>query len=265
MAAKKKKTKFGIVVLLDALGTRTANIEQAEKYIETVNSLKKVTLPNIKQFLTLNDNAETIKRIYSSLKYRFFGDSLLFTIEVKNDVHFTESFQHFVTILSMMIVSALEKGILFRGALAIGNYIEDSTIVLGPAVTDAASWYEKIDLMTVIASPAATNFIKAEYSTKKNFNESKPMPLIRMADVPCSDNKEVKAYLLDWPMFICIMADVNKMDPFQAYYVIFKELPIPIGTELKYYNTEKFFKESVERFNRSSKPSAVKETKNEPT
>ena len=57
--------------------------------------------------------------------------------------------------LSGAIVRGLLDGLLLRGAIAIGEYIQDKATVLGPAVSDVAEWYEGAERIGVIATPKA--------------------------------------------------------------------------------------------------------------
>ncbi len=50
----------------------------------------------------------------------------------------------------------------FRGAMAVGAfYVADERTALGPAISDAAAWFESADWIGVHATPRATMFIQA--------------------------------------------------------------------------------------------------------
>ena len=61
------------------------------------------------------------------------------------------------------MVDSLVEGILFRSSVSLGTfYVDDDTnTVMGPAVTDAAAWYDSADWVGINATPHATLAIQA--------------------------------------------------------------------------------------------------------
>jgi hypothetical protein len=185
------------------------------------------------------------ERLYDRLRPRFFGDSLLMSYEVLRERQINDYLSKIGFILNILIPTALEKGILFRGALSIGNFIENEDVVLGPAVTDAATWYDKLDMIGIMTTPATTNFIKGSRDTtlkditSKNKDEKNDEFLLY--DVPVKGSGTLSTFTTNWPKTIQdIHADIQDTDPLLWYYQRIMKQSVPAGAEPKYKNTEQF-------------------------
>jgi hypothetical protein len=244
--------KMGIVALLDALGLRTATIESAEAYLLSVQKIK-AGIPESLQ-ITLDDeelkDKPALQKMLAGLKPRFFGDSILFTYEITNEKLFTDYFDRIAFVLNILMHMAVDVGILFRGAVSIGKYIETEDIALGPAIVDAASWYNKMELFGIITTPAGLNYVKAAYVNKlrKSFDESEPEGgLSRLWGVPMKGDRVLNTYIFDWPTAIFSLNKGDIHDMLGWYYDRIRNLNVPEGDERKYANTEAFVKEPLIR------------------
>ena len=132
----------------------------------------------------------------------------------------------------------VEDGVLFRGAIAVGKYLESETTIIGPAITDAASWHEYADWFGCIATPNCTQRINAE-----TLDGSNPHGLIRYS-VPFKSRKDLELWCVDWPDSVVDFADIP---PLKWYYESISKLSIPIGTEDKYANSEAFVQYSLSK------------------
>jgi hypothetical protein len=240
----KKKSKFGIIVLLDALGARNMTIEMSQNYLLTVDHLRKEIHDALRITLDLDKKEKKgAERLFNNLRPRFFADSLLMTYEVIRERQINNYLDRISFILNILIVQALEEGILYRGAISIGHYIENENIVLGPAVTDAANWYDRWNMIGVTATPATSHYIKAARNTsledvKKGVDTDEDMVLY---DVPVTGAEPQQTYTLNWPKMIQdVHADIQRTDPLLWYYQRIKGLSVPLGSEPKYANTERF-------------------------
>ena len=54
-----------------------------------------------------------------------------------------------------MITNGIFKGVYLRGVISIGKFYQSPTIIIWPAVDEAAEWYTNIDWIGVSASPSA--------------------------------------------------------------------------------------------------------------
>src|SRR5881628_2187217 len=91
-----------------------------------------------------------------------FNDTVLIILRTGAKEPTLRNISSFFTILRKFFVDSLAHQILFRGAISIGTYYvnDDTNIVMGQAVTDAAAWYDKADWIGVHATPRATLLIQ---------------------------------------------------------------------------------------------------------
>jgi hypothetical protein len=162
---------------------------------------------------------------------------------------------------SAVVKGAVDAGILFRGAVSIGDYIETGDIVLGPAIVDAATWYDKIELFGIITTPTGLNYVKGIYANvlHESFNESDPAgSIFRLWQVPITGDRVLNTYIFDWPSTIphFTKGDIHAM--LAWYYDRIRNLNVPGGVERKYANTEAFVKESIIREAKEMEEESVK-------
>jgi hypothetical protein len=233
-------TKYGFVALLDALGTKTASIDESKKYLDLINNIKELIKLSLAATL---DNPDIDPKIFDELSIHFFGDTLLITYEIKDKNKEVDYFSRISFVLQLFICNALKLGLLFRGSLSIGEYVDKDAIALGPAISDAATWYEKIDMIGVILTPHATLSLKSilrdwgeEGHRSKVWNDD-----IVLGKHPLKDSKDsdLELFAINWISVINLFCE--NMDREKWFYQIMKTFKIPSGTESKFMNTERFF------------------------
>jgi len=242
--------KKGIVALLDALGTRTGTIENAVAFLQSVEKIRAKIGKNLEITLQQLKDKPELRKMLAGLRFRFFGDTILFTYEIIDEKRFIDYFHRLAFVLNTLMLEAIDLGILFRGAVSIGKYIETEDIALGPAIVDVASWYDKIELFGIITTPAGMNYLKATYSNQygKSFSESEPVPRIfRLLAVPIKGDRVLNTYIFDWPSIIFASTQGDADERLRWYYERIRHLNVPKGDECKYANTEAFVKESIAR------------------
>ena len=240
-------TKHGIVVLLDALGARGLTPSAAAQYLETLNDLRN----------DLEDNKSAIQQGLKSaiavasladLRPRFFGDTILLTCELRKDDAFPHLFDSIMLLVAMLVGRAVQRGVLFRGAVAIGEYIEDLNVAIGPAVTDAATWHDKINQVGVICTPRTTLFLKAAIARGSPATvPGDPVGGSVFLETVPTHNGDCETYVLDWVAVVVRLLSIETdKAPIEWYYHYFSQLEIPAGTEEKYANTERYFLKRLE-------------------
>jgi hypothetical protein len=121
----------------------------------------------------------------------------------------------------------------------LGEYLYDGNIVLGPAVFDAANWYDKLEMIGIIATPQTTISLKSIFL---NQDES---PLGFWCDGvfgkhPLKNASQTELYALNWPSFLDFYKNEEETEE-DLFYQWIRAFPMPYGTELKFQNTEQFF------------------------
>lgn len=234
--------KFGIVTLLDALGARSASTRESLEYLQGIEKIRTEIGSSLD--ITLETAPESIKDLLAQLRPRFFGDSILLTYSVPDESHMHEFVGRLAFVLCVLLAKALPMGFLFRGAIAIGEYLESNDVVLGPAVVDAANWYEKLEMIGVMATPRATNCLKSHFSSCGKTGHYKAQSLfLHEYAVPNKVCPGMVTYSVKWPSIYLRRETKNKM---QWYYDAIKKQKIPLGTENKYINTEAYIRHCLE-------------------
>jgi len=253
---------FGIIVLLDALGVRTIDKEVTKNYLAELDRLKSkiVMMKEIAAGVMRTSISILADDVVSKFNFRFFGDTVLmiYSIPKESDADFIKiRLIPASLIVGMLICNGLEVGIPFRGALSIGSYYsnQERSVDLGPAITDAANWYDKSDIIGIMATPNTTNYLKALYKmtsqSSANDYESPAEGLI-LYNVPLSNKgsrdsgKSLKTYFINWPLLIPSLYAVNISDFLSWFYDKIKDMQIPPGAVTKYSNTETFVRKCAQ-------------------
>ena len=241
--------KFGIVVLLDALGTRAAHIDQAMGYIK---SLEKIQFDvDLTLRARLRDYSEERKQVFKDLSVSYFGDSVLLTYQIYDLEEVIVYVGHMYGILSYLLVLALENGVMFRGAISIGQYIQQEKVVLGPALTDAAFWHDSAEIIGAYATPQATRRIDFELlkNRSKGKNTDGSTCYFVAYDVPFKTGKSVRLNTVNWPCNLGWQKWGNtpeKFDFLMEYQGLMHAFTTPPGTEGKYSNSEQFVRHALD-------------------
>ncbi|MFA5148850.1 MAG: hypothetical protein WC491_06980 [Candidatus Omnitrophota bacterium] len=258
------KSKFGIIALFDALGARSASVDASIKYLNAVKHLQKEIISTLRLTLKGEFKSKSQAKIFRDLKPRFFGDSILMTYYVKDVRKFDKYFIRIAFIIRCLIADAIDKGILFRGAISIGQYMESKDVALGPAIVDAADWYDKMNQAGVMLTPSASTYLKAELVKihGENYNENRPVDWLILEDIPLNNGNSIRAYVLNWPQSaININCAIDNKPPLMWFYNRMRKIPVSFGSEEKHKNTEEFFKKEV-KYNKERLENEIDEERN---
>lgn len=220
---------YGIVYILDALGASFYSDEKIEQFLNARKDINKILSKQAKH-LDSNDKK-------SNVSTYTFGDTLIVVIPLDKSKPLIQSIQISFFMMQNYLFHSLEKGILYRGAFSIGNYIadEESNTVMGEAITDAASWYEKSEWMGLASTPKTNNIIEYEYEYPGVHD---PM-FVSYYPVPMKDKRKINLYTISWAGRF--FHENDKYNPKQYFLKLLKEHPIPLGTENKIINTKNYF------------------------
>ena len=138
----------------------------------------------------------------------------------------------------------------YRGAISIGEYLTSDDTILGPAITDAAGWYEKADWFGVVLTPKCditVTRILAEEKPSKNTLEC-PMDILAVKYRVPIKGEEISLFCIAWPFEIFMLKHytgidkfIQELPPLAAVTNFIYNIEIPLGTERKYYNSLDFF------------------------
>lgn len=162
----------GIIVLLDALGARAFDLGRCCDYIRDRDQAWR----EAKERAPLHPSGDEIGISMDLEPVMFtFGDTVLLAWDFSDCETRSVVAPSFVANrLTSFIEASLRRGILFRRAIAAGAYVIDQTThtVIGPAVADAASWYEEIDWFGVVATPSCGIAVDYFREIKENAKNS---------------------------------------------------------------------------------------------
>lgn len=234
---------FGIVVIIDALGTSLATIEEAQRFIRTRDTVLKQASES------WNERFWSSQRNYASIRSPdtyTFGDTILLFWEIKE-----EDLDELLPVvgwwLARFFESALMSNIYFRGAMSIGEFIEDSTsnTVIGPAVADAAAWFEAADWIGVIATPACGFYLSKMATVVSAKSERSRHPfeydlMLVQYDVPMKSGVTTRLWAVNWALYFSLQTSLLEQDA--SLYLSLRGQPVPRGTEQKYANLLAFYR-----------------------
>lgn len=228
----------GIVVLLDALGARNYSEEETASFLIKRNLLLKALEPTGDALY--NYMQGVYSRFFQEPLHKpdtiTFGDTILFSWRfpiVSDGLLLLSSFWAIEA-----ISKAMELQLPLRGAVACGKFLLMGTTVLGPAVAEAASWYEKAAWIGAVATPSVS--IRLEILKDK-------MPLLWSGyipyNVPGSKGEVFPAWAVAWPWAFIHEEWEGKANiaAREDFLNTLKMFDIPHEAANKYFNTLHFF------------------------
>ncbi len=255
------QSKYGIVVMLDALGARALTMDGAKEFIK-----KRDQIIQTAQILSrLSGPIYSAKGAQSQpAALTTFGDNVVITWEIAEDV---VSMALFVLAhrLAFLIAEGIRCGLLFRGAVAVGEYVReyghDKATILGPAIGDVASWHEQALWVGIVATPACGLRLSRDASDSMSLNGPpgvslhlskdgvKAISFCKYDKVPLKGNRTMGMWAVSWPAVFLTETilqrngklNVNIQGGQKLLYRYLANLSVPFGTEDKYTNTVEFF------------------------
>ncbi len=242
MSASKK---HGVVVLLDALGVSSYDMAAAEVFFKKREAIFQGVEIAFSGFhdegIKIGLPPNVLKMFPKRSSQATFGDTVLFEWEFAvND--FANCILGIGLWLNLFIHIGLKEGLAFRGAISVGDYIVDynTSTYLGPAVADAASWYEKANWIGIIVTPSMGLRLEILASGKLKGFLSKAF--VKYPNTPLKNSQLTEAWVAAWPVILYEeKTRTGKNLPRNEIISTLGQFPIPKGTESKYYNTINFF------------------------
>lgn len=241
------------VALLDALGTRNLSIQDARKFVRRIKALRaeaqQDTLAYLQVMLEEKTLSETVVRLFREElpELILFGDTILILWPLPNVKNKTPFLIPFAQLLSSLFVEAMDQRLLLRGAMSIGEFVKSENVVVGPAITDAASWYEVVEWAGIICTPHCSQFvcdlqcqIGNEAAKLTKFMRNSFSATFQEYDVPLKGGAKQKLWCVNWPAIVRAF-EPHRRDPIGWYYRSVQRFPVPKGTEAKQAHTRSFF------------------------
>lgn len=236
--------EHGIVAILDALGAASYGDEEIKRFIDSRRLV--LQLFNEKALDVFGEIAADMITTFT------FNDTILIVLRTGQQEPRLNQISDFFTIMRKFLVDSLANRILFRGAIAIGAfYANDKTnTVMGPAVTDAAAWYDKADWVGVHATPRAALVIQRWLE----HNDKTKAHVMLDYKVPLKGGATVQTKAVNWPkvFFVnSISPCADGMEPKEKLLEFLAQHQVPWGTENKFQNTVAFFDAAVKQIKKT--------------
>lgn len=191
----------GAICVLDALGfdavTRDRELVAAKLLAESWRAAEDIKASTGKSWKNLNLEAPEI---------RFFSDTVVIALEQTRDAKsIVEGVSVEQTILwaALQVVALLQSSVLteemsmlYRGAFSFGHYIQSERAIFGPAVTEAARWYERPNGWFVVSAPSALAAIVSS-SPLEGWHQKPLAGLVKLSAIPLKEVGNVDLYALD--------------------------------------------------------------------
>ncbi len=229
-----KRNHMGMVAILDALGAATYSEREVRRFLQSrdlvINKLQ---------------SSPGSKIDPARLKVFTFNDTVVIVCLARPEAPIDMGdLNAFLFRLRAFIYRSFENGILFRGALSAGRFyrVEDDTnTVMGPAVSDAAAWYDKTEWIGISATPYASIYFSSLDGARE------PRASVEY-DVPVRGAPPVRVWAVNWPSLFCEFRGSRPpgRNPRGKLLHYLAEHQVPRGTESKYTNTLAFFDHVVQ-------------------
>lgn len=237
------RERNGLIVILDALGASNYSKDEIEKFMDSRKRVLSLLNGKIERILGEVDS----KRVDTFT----FNDTIIIAYEPKGPIC-TDDILAFCYLLRHFEVKSMEVGILFRGAMSIGLYYSDNetNTIMGRAITDAASWYDKSEWIGIAATPQATLLIR---SFEKQSGDNIQHVIIDY-EVPMRDIGTLSLRAVNWPkgFYVKGLRPLKPGEDEKAKCLQLLALSgIPRGTETKYFNSVKFYDHCITEYKKA--------------
>jgi hypothetical protein len=232
---KEARMQEGVVVFLDALGVKGI---WARAEPENVISSWQGVLKRLYESIEKSPKAGSVGDKAECLDYNIvaFSDTVIITLKCTDDP--AAHVPLVAKIVSDPFFFALLKGIYFRGVIAIGKFYQSETLVIGPAIDEAAEWYTQPEWMGVSTAPSASFGLSRLEDQKANVSK-----WFVKYDIPAKGGLQKDEWALAWPreaLKESIVSDKH-LTPRGLILDAFANRPISVSAASKYKNTLAFF------------------------
>jgi hypothetical protein len=247
---------FGIAVFLDVLGAKVSDTREAERLLKAIELLLQRAREGPVEWSKRIANATSAANV-DPLRVTVVGDAILLTWKTRGAV--PGAVARCGVMVKDLFVYALSMRLPLRGAIGVGDilYGRDENIVLGSGITDAANWYERADIMGVIATPLCGAFV--EWLAEGRGDAEEPMSRIFVRyGVPLKGDggpaKTAEMWALAWPDAHLQRCRSASLPPRKQLLGLFTGFDVPPGAEQKYAHAEGFYDFCVKKWDEEGTP-----------
>jgi hypothetical protein len=224
----------GVVVFLDALGVKGI---WARAEPESIISSWEEVLKRLNESIRKSPKIGSVGNKTECLDYNIaaFSDTVIITLKCTDDP--AAHVPLVAKIVSDAFFFALVKGIYFRGVIAIGKFYQSNTLVIGPAIDEAAEWYTQPEWMGVSAAPSASFGLSRLEDQKADISK-----WFVKYDIPSKAGYQKGEWALAWPRDTPKEFTSEKNLTTRGLILdAFANRPVSVAAAQKYKNTLAFF------------------------
>lgn len=244
--------QHGIVGILDALGAANYSDKEIKRFIQSQ--------PIVIKLLKEKSERVAVRLDVNKVTTFTFNDTVLIVLKSAFPKPSPDEIIAFLEVLRKFLVDSFVNNILFRGAFAVGSFYqnEDTNTILGEAVTDAATWYNKADWIGIISTPRTSVYI--DYLMEKHQKSLKLKHLILNYDVPMSNGEAKNLKTVNWPKVFWVdgitPCQPNKSKR-ETLLKLLSKYNMPEGTEQKYYHAIQYFDHIMKKLKLENRPTKI--------
>lgn len=235
----------GLICILDALGTKGIwNREDAERYLQSLKAVHS-------NLIAFKEYADSKKMLHAKFEYLTISDTLIIVWKFTEKIQIDSPYR-MIPIFARMIDGIFKlcfaEKLFMRGAISYGQFIKDGSILVGPAVDDAATFHELPNMIGAILTPNTTLLadVGLEDLAKAPIDGYDHSQHLIKYNTPIKGGQEIMLYQVNWPLSMKkawaelpeSSTDISKIKNWLG------ENPIPLEAFAKYENTLKFFEYS---------------------
>lgn len=236
-----------MLIMLDALGISSRDINGCIEFLKGRDKLVKEIEESHKEIKEYFRKEGLGIGDYKEPEAVVFQDTIVLAWEQDWD---DEDLVRWGVLAWSVVPDALKCEFIPRGAMAEGEYILEKNTILGPALFDAARWYEKADWIGIIATPSFGKEITDSFERILH-NESENIRNLFSAvfseyQVPLKDS-EMKLWAINHPILYYLRAKKNSQKARSLIKRNLSENSVESKDPEKYEITMKYFEYSFKR------------------
>jgi hypothetical protein len=262
MAENEKNGEFtkGVVVLLDALGTkgiwnRLDPKEIINNWRSVSDDIQKSIVPKhekVRRAWNTAIDKEKVGLPMGGCEVKIFSDTVFITLVGEDPINV----ELMGAYLTGPFCRAFLKRIFFRGVVSVGQFYKSETLLLGPAVDEAAEWYAHPNWIGISAAPSAKYLIEQNSNSNKNFEAGTldDSDIFVKYDIPLKNGVDKNGWALAWPIHLNeYSGDKKYLKDRVVLLQCFAGQSISLEAAPKYKNTLDFFDLVMEKIRKMTK------------
>jgi len=252
--------QFGAILMIDALGVSSYDNDRCKQFIKFLKETKKQYEKVKNEEIEMNKKPNPYNFSLPRSNLLQFGDTIImyWTIDRRDTNEYLNLIQFVAQEAQVWIGTGIDFGTLFRGSIAIGDFLVGENTILGSGMFDANDWYNKSDWFGVIFTPKSRIFVESIINSLKDSKDDSIQKHIQLIsqfltipyEVPIKKartHQKNKDFLtVAWPVSFYTRAYIytqkTGISPFEIFTEQLKRIPSSKVGETKRTNGIKYYK-----------------------